>query len=58
MKKRHAAKQWLKSHGDESFDQVLPTDLVELEELLSIFEAINNQSENLLRAPPVEVQIG
>ena len=58
VKKRHAAKQWLKSHGDESFDQVLPTDLVELEELLSIFEAINNQSENLLRAPPVEVQIG
>ena len=41
VKKRHAAKQWLKSHGYESFDQVLPTDLGELRGLLARFEAIN-----------------
>ena len=41
VKKRHAAKQWLKSHGYESFDQVLPTDLGALKELLSQFGAIN-----------------
>jgi hypothetical protein len=41
VKKRHAAKQWLKSHGYESFDQVLPTDLGELKGLLTEFESIN-----------------
>ncbi len=41
VKKRHAAKLWLKSHGYESFDQVLPTDLGALKELLSQFGAIN-----------------
>ncbi|MDG6913589.1 MAG: hypothetical protein JRN35_11005, partial [Nitrososphaerota archaeon] len=41
VKKRHAAKLWLKSHGYESFDQVLPTDLGELKGLLTEFESIN-----------------
>ena len=41
VKKRHAAKQWLKSHGYENFDQVLPTDLGELKGLLSEFETID-----------------
>ena len=41
VKKRHAARKWLKSHGYESFDQVLPTDLGALKELLSQFGAIN-----------------
>ena len=41
VKKRHAAKQWLKVHGYENFDQVLPTDLGELKGLLSEFDAIN-----------------
>ena len=40
-KKRHAAKQWLKSHGYESFDQVLPADLWALKGLLGLFETIN-----------------
>ena len=42
VKKRHLAKQWLKSHGYESFDQVLPTDLGELKGLLTQFEGINS----------------
>lgn len=42
VKKRHAAKQWLKVHGYESFEQVLLTDLGALKEPLSSFEAINN----------------
>ena len=41
VKKRHAAKQWLKVHGYENFDQVLPTDLGEMKGLLAEFEAIN-----------------
>ena len=41
VKKRHAAKQWLRSHGYENFDQVLPTDLWELKGLLGQFEEIN-----------------
>ena len=41
VKKRHAAKQWLRSHGYESFDQVLPTDLEPLRGLLVQFDAIN-----------------
>ena len=42
VKKRHAAKQWLKSHGYESFEQVLPSDLEALKGLLAQFEAINS----------------
>lgn len=45
VKKRHAAKQWLKVHGYESFDQVLPTDLEALKSLLNDFEAINNGAD-------------
>jgi len=35
VKKRHLAKQWLKVHGYKSFDQVLPTDLAALQQLLA-----------------------
>ena len=42
VKKRHAAKQWLKSHGYENFEQVLPTDLGALKGLLAEFGAINS----------------
>lgn len=45
VKKRHAAKVWLKAHGYESFDQVLPSDLGALKELLAQFEVINYASE-------------
>lgn len=41
VKKRHAAKQWLKSHSYDSFDQVLPTDFEALKGLLAEFETIN-----------------
>ena len=41
VKKRHLARQWLKGHGYESFDQVLPTDLAALQQLLVQFESIN-----------------
>ena len=42
VKKRHASKLWLKSHGYESFDQVLPSDFEALKGLLSEFEVINS----------------
>jgi hypothetical protein len=41
VKKRHLAKQWLKVHGYDSFEQVLPTDYDALKGLLVQFEAIN-----------------
>ena len=41
VKKRHLAKQWLKVHGYESLDQVLPTDLDALRGLLAQFEEVN-----------------
>ena len=40
-KKRKIGNQWLKTHGYESFDQVLPTDLAALQQLLAQFESIN-----------------
>ena len=43
VKKRHAAKQWLKSHGYENFEQVLPTDLGALKGLLAQFDAVNSE---------------
>ncbi len=51
VKKRHAAKLWLKSHGYESFEQVLPTDLEQLRGLLAQFECINNGADVLHHAP-------
>ena len=55
VKKRHAARQWLKSHGYESFDQVLPTDLGALKGLLAEFDAINfaldDSSQRFLVSP-------
>jgi hypothetical protein len=41
VKKRKIGNQWLKTHGYESFDQVLPTDLAALQQLLAQFESIN-----------------
>jgi hypothetical protein len=41
VKKRKIGNQWLKAHGYESFDQVLPTDLAALQQLLAQFESIN-----------------
>lgn len=41
VRKRHAAKLWFKSHGYDSFDQVLPTDFETLKGLLAQFGTIN-----------------
>jgi hypothetical protein len=45
VKKRRAANQWLKVRGYESFDQVLPSDIGALKELLSQFESVNYGTE-------------
>ena len=41
VKKRNAAKVWLKAHGYDSFDQVFPMNLEVLRELLTQFESVN-----------------
>ncbi len=41
VKKRRTANQWLKARGYESFDQVLPSDIGALKELLAQFEAVD-----------------
>jgi len=48
VKKRKIGNQWLKAHGYESFDQVLPTDLAALQQLLAQFEQVNYAQD----APP------
>lgn len=45
-KKWHAAKHWLKPHGYEFFDLVLPTGFEELKELLTGFEVITSAPDN------------
>jgi hypothetical protein len=50
VKKRHAAKLWLKSHGYETFEQVLPTDLGALKGLLSQFVEINFAADTPLHS--------
>jgi len=65
VKKRHLAKLWLKGHGYESLDQVLPTDLYALQQLLAQFEEVNyaqdvpprSQSEPAFQAPSSQADI-
>ena len=52
VKKRHSAKLWLKVHGYETFEQVLPTDLEALKGLLAEFETINAASEASRKTMP------